>query len=220
MLPPGDGGMGALICKHGNHEAKHESGNLRLRLSYSSMWSCSGSFCSENKAISGGRSCWCVGAQSTVGSSKSDPHNWAIERAVAETILSSRPGGLEWRGKFGESVKRGIEEITCHCGKVKSGLGYSVMSSSRLLEIEGAVKVNRSSSVSEAIKSSYISSSSRSSSLGSTSFPSFASRMWTDIALEKARHMPWKPNSWAWGKCMSGHRSIVVLISPFPGRCG
>ena len=37
MSPPGDGGMGALIGKGGNHEAKRESGDRRLRLSYPSM---------------------------------------------------------------------------------------------------------------------------------------------------------------------------------------
>jgi len=91
--PPGDG-MGDVICERGSHEANRESGDLRLRVSYSSMWSRSVSLLSANKAISGGHNCWSTGAQSTVGSTKSDPRNWATESAAADDIIALRPGGL------------------------------------------------------------------------------------------------------------------------------
>ena len=90
--PPGDG-MGDVIFKRGSHEANRKLGDLRLRVSYSSMWSRSVSLLSANEAISGCRSCWWVGAQSTVGSTKSDPRNWATESAAADKIFASRPGG-------------------------------------------------------------------------------------------------------------------------------
>ena len=85
---------------------------------------------------------------------------WVTESATAEEIFASRLGGLEGRGENDKAVERGIKEITCRCGRVKSGLGYSVMSCVKLSEIEGAVGVSRTSSVLEAIKSAYISSSS------------------------------------------------------------
>ena len=90
--PPGDR-MSDAICKRGSHEANREPGDLRLRVSYSSMWSHSVSLPSTNKAISGGRSYWWAGAQSTVGSTKLDPRNWATESAAADKIFASRPGG-------------------------------------------------------------------------------------------------------------------------------
>ena len=93
LVPPPRDGMGDVICECGSHKANGESGDLRLRVSYSSMWSRSVSLLSANKAISGGRSWWWAGAQSTVGSTKLDPRNWATESAAADKIFALRPGG-------------------------------------------------------------------------------------------------------------------------------
>ena len=51
MSPPGDGGMSDLICKRGVYEAKRESVDLSVRLSYSLRWSCRESFHSADKTI-------------------------------------------------------------------------------------------------------------------------------------------------------------------------
>ena len=108
-------------------EFSHELGNLTIRLSSSSMWTCCGTLWSAKRAISSGCNCWWVGVQSNNRSVKSEPRSWATDHAAAKKYISeSRPGGGDVRQVWQSVRKRGWDcRSTLPMGNIEIRTGIS-----------------------------------------------------------------------------------------------